>query len=410
MGKSYLTKQIVDYYKAEYMNVIVLGSTGISAVNVGGQTIHSLFVFGIANNFEELKSRDKYNKNRIKELGKILKNLHLLIIDEISMVSADLLEMILYRLRSCGFKGKLMVVGDFYQLPPVVKNKSHDTLLSEGVYAFESSAWEHFDFVTVELMKVRRTSDVAFMNILNQVRRGELSEEVFCYLEALRETEFDTTHATMLFGRNYEADLLNQTKVALVPTEEFVKDAQIEIKDKSLDERRLQGWKKTLPVVENLILKEGVPVIFTTNRWGFYHNGERAVIEHIDEDSIVVEKNNRLVKVERFDFELGKSALNEEGNIDSEVVCTFSQFPLRPAYGITIHKSQGMSLDNLVCNVDYIFADSQFYVALSRATDPKRLKIAYSRGDFREYLKRVVRVSDSVTKFYETLENLVQVD
>jgi len=410
VGKSYLTKQIVDYYKAEYMNVIVLGSTGISAVNVGGQTIHSLFVFGIANNFEELKSRDKYNKNRIKELGKILKNLHLLIIDEISMVSADLLEMILYRLRSCGFKGKLMVVGDFYQLPPVVKNKSHDTLLSEGVYAFESSAWEHFDFVTVELMKVRRTSDVAFMNILNQVRRGELSEEVFCYLEALRETEFDTTHATMLFGRNYEADLLNQTKVALVPTEEFVKDAQIEIKDKSLDERRLEGWKKTLPVVENLILKEGVPVIFTTNRWGFYHNGERAVIEHIDEDSIVVEKNNRLVKVERFDFELGKSALNEEGNIDSEVVCTFSQFPLRPAYGITIHKSQGMSLDNLVCNVDYIFADSQFYVALSRAIDPKRLKIAYSRGDFREYLKRVVRVSDSVTKFYETLENLVQVD
>jgi len=410
VGKSYLTKQIVDYYKAEFMNVIVLGSTGISAVNVGGQTIHSLFVFGIANNFEELKSRDKYNKNRIKELGKILKNLHLLIIDEISMVSADLLEMILYRLRSCGFKGKLMVVGDFYQLPPVVKNKSHDTLLSEGVYAFESSAWEHFDFVTVELMKVRRTSDVAFMNILNQVRRGELSEEVFCYLEALRETEFDTTHATMLFGRNYEADLLNQTKVALVPTEEFVKDAQIEIKDKSLDERRLEGWKKTLPVVENLILKEGVPVIFTTNRWGFYHNGERAVIEHIDEDSIVVEKNNRLVKVERFDFELGKSALNEEGNIDSEVVCTFSQFPLRPAYGITIHKSQGMSLDNLVCNVDYIFADSQFYVALSRAIDPKRLKIAYSRGDFREYLKRVVRVSDSVTKFYETLENLVQVD
>ena len=410
VGKSYLTKQIVDYYKAEYMNVIVLGSTGISAVNVGGQTIHSLFVFGIANNFEELKSRDKYNKNRIKELGKILKNLHLLIIDEISMVSADLLEMILYRLRSCGFKGKLMVVGDFYQLPPVVKNKSHDTLLSEGVYAFESSAWEHFDFVTVELMKVRRTSDVAFMNILNQVRRGELSEEVFCYLEALRETEFDTTHATMLFGRNYEADLLNQTKVALVPTEEFVKDAQIEIKDKSLDERRLEGWKKTLPVVENLILKEGVPVIFTTNRWGFYHNGERAVIEHIDEDSIVVEKNNRLVKVERFDFELGKSALNEEGNIDSEVVCTFSQFPLRPAYGITIHKSQGMSLDNLVCNVDYIFADSQFYVALSRAIEPKRLKIAYSRGDFREYLKRVVRVSDSVTKFYDTLENLVQVD
>jgi len=410
VGKSYLTKKVVDYYKAECMNVVVLGSTGISAVNVGGQTIHSLFAFGIANNFEELKSRDRYNKNRLKELAKILKNLHLLIIDEISMVSADLLEMILYRLRAGGFKGKLMVVGDFYQLPPVVKQKSNDTLLGEAVYAFESAAWEHFDFVTVELMKVRRTSDEAFMQILNYVRRGVLNEEVFSYLEALREHDFDTTNATVLFGRNYEADILNQTKVALIETAEFVKEANIEIKDKNLDERRLVSWKKTLPVVENLILKEGVPVIFTTNRWGFYHNGERAVIEHIDEDSIIVEKNHRLIKVDRFDFELGRSTLDGEGHIDSEVVCTFSQFPLRPAYGITIHKSQGMSLDNLVCNVDYIFADSQFYVALSRATDPQRLKIAFTRGDFREYLKRVVRVSDSVTKFYENLENLVQVD
>ncbi len=410
VGKSYLTKKVVEYYKAECLNVVVLGSTGISAVNVGGQTIHSLFVFGIANNFEELKSRDKYNKQRLKELGKILKNLHLLIIDEISMVSADLLEMVLYRLRSGGFKGKLMVVGDFYQLPPVVKAKNSNSLMGESVYAFESAAWEYFDFVTVELMKVHRTSDEAFMRILNFVRRGELNEEVFSYLERLRESDFDTSNATVLFGRNFEADRLNAEKVALVPTEEFVKKAEISIKDKSLDERRLEGWKKTLPVVENLTLKEGVPVIFTTNRWGFYHNGERAVIEHIDEDSIVVEKNHRLVKVERFDFELGRSALSEEGNIDSEVVCTFSQFPLRPAYGITIHKSQGMSLDNLVCDVNYIFADSQFYVALSRAVDPKRLKIAFSRGDFRAYLERVVRVSDSVTKFYENLENLVQVD
>jgi len=410
VGKSYLTKKIVDYYKAECLNVVVLGSTGISAVNVGGQTIHSLFVFGIANNFEELKSRDKYNKQRLKELGKILKNLHLLIIDEISMVSADLLEMVLYRLRSGGFKGKLMVVGDFYQLPPVVKAKNSNSLMGESVYAFESAAWEYFDFVTVELMKVRRTSDEAFMRILNFVRRGELNEEVFTYLEALRESDFDITNATVLFGRNFEADRLNAEKVALAPTEEYVKKAEISIKDKSLDERRLEGWKKTLPVVENLTLKEGVPVIFTTNRWGFYHNGERAVIDHIDEDSIVVEKNHRLVKVERFDFELGRSALSEEGNIDSEVVCTFSQFPLRPAYGITIHKSQGMSLDNLVCDVNYIFADSQFYVALSRAVDPKRLKIAFSRGDFRAYLERVVSVSDSVTKFYEGLENLVQVD
>lgn len=410
VGKSYLTKQVVDYYKAECMNVVVLGSTGISAVNVGGQTIHSLFAFGIANNFEELKSFDRYNKNRLKELAKILKNLHLLIIDEISMVSADLLEMVLFRLRAGGFKGKLMVVGDFYQLPPVVKEKKSNSLMGESIYAFESAAWEYFDFVTVELTKVRRTSDETFMRILNFVRRGELNEEVLTYLEKLRENDFDTSNATVLFGRNYEADMLNQSKVAAVPTEEFIKLAQIEIKDKNIDERRIESWKKTLPVVEDLKLKEGVPIIFTTNRWGFYHNGERAIVEHIDDEAIVVEKNNRLVKVERFDFEMGRSVVDGEGVIDSEVVCTFSQFPLRPAYGITIHKSQGMSIEVLVCNVDHIFAESQFYVALSRATDPEYLKIAFSRGDFRAYLQRVVRVSERVTDFYSNVESLVQMD
>ena len=411
VGKSYLTKKVVDYYKAECMNVIVLGSTGISAVNVGGQTIHSLFAFGIANNFEELKSRDRYSKSRLKELAKILKNLHLLIIDEISMVSADLLEMILYRLRAGGFKGKLMVVGDFYQLPPVVKQKqSSESIFADALYAFESAAWGHFDFVTVELMKVHRTSDETFMRILNHVRRGELTPEVIAYLEALRHHEVESTNATVLFGRNAEADILNSSKVAAVSTPEFVKKAQIELKDKNLDERRLASWKKTLPVMEDLVLKEGVPVIFTTNRWGFYHNGERAVIEHIDEDSIVVEKNGRLVKVERFDFELSRSVVSGEGNLDSEIVCTFSQFPLRPAYGITIHKSQGMSLDHLICDVNHIFADSQFYVALSRAVEPKRLKIAFSRGDFSAYLHRVVHVSDAVRDFYTNVENLVQID
>ena len=402
VGKSYLTKEVIAWYQKEYQGVIVLGSTGISAVNVGGQTIHSFFVFGISKDLEALSANDRYNKNRIKELCKLLKSTDLIIIDEISMVSADLMEMILYRFRQCGYEGKLMVVGDFYQLPPVQKqNAASQNMFDQGVYAFESSAWEVFDFVTVELTKIKRTSNETFMKILEKIRVGEADHEVFAYLESLRHHSFASENdATVLFGTNAQADRLNLQKVASVKREEIDLPAILKLKDPSIDQRRIDNWKKNLPVIENLKLKEGIPVIFTTNKWGSYHNGERAIVEHIDKDSIVVEKRGRLVKVDRFSFELSRPTLGGDGMVDNDVIATLEQFPLRPAYAITIHKSQGMSIENLICNVDTIFADSQFYVALSRAVDPATLKIIYSRQDFERYLQRAVRVSERVKAFY----------
>ncbi len=401
VGKSYLTREIISDYESNYRGVIVLGSTGISAVNVGGQTIHSFFSFAIASNFEELSQIDRYNKNRIKELAKILQKTDLLIIDEISMVSANLMDMILYRLRNAKYRGKLLVVGDFYQLPPVQK-RGNSSIFDDNIYAFESSAWESFNFKSIELTEIKRTTNREFMRILEKIRVGEMDEECFRYLLKLKENSFQTQEsATILYGRNYEADVLNRQKVAEVPRDEFTLPAIIEIKDPKLNEKRIASWKNSLPVIDDLKLKEGIPVIFTTNKWGSYHNGEKAVIEHIDSDSIVVEKDGRLVKVDRFEFELTRSAVNGSGELDSEVLCSFKQFPLRPAYAITIHKSQGMSLNTLICNVDHIFADSQFYVALSRAVDPKKLKILYNRDDFENYLKRVICVSPRVKSFYE---------
>ncbi len=403
VGKSYLIKELINHYKKEYQGVVALGSTGISAVNVGGQTIHSFFLFGICSNLEELSKNDRYNKSRIKELSKLLKNTDLIIIDEISMVSADLFEMILYRLRQTKYAGRLMVVGDFYQLPPVRKKQNlSQGVLDQGVYAFESSAWRVFDFVTLELTKIKRTANEEFMQILQKLRKGEVDAQVFSYLDALRKNSFENENdATVLFGTNAQADRLNLQKIASINRPEIELPAIIKTKDPSIDQRRIESWKKNLPIVENLKLKEGIPVIFTTNRWGSYHNGERAVIEHIDADSIVVEKKGRLVKVDRFSFDMSKSVLSEDGMVEDETICTLEQFPLRPAYAITIHKSQGMSIENLICNVDTIFADSQFYVALSRAIDPKFLKLQYSRNDFENYLKRVLRVSERVKLFYE---------
>ena len=113
VGKSYITNQIISHYKQQAKGVVALGSTGVSAVNIGGFTIHSFFVFGISNNFDELISNDRYNKKRLSELKKILKATDLIIIDEISMVSANMLDMIYYRLNHYGFLGKVLVVGDF---------------------------------------------------------------------------------------------------------------------------------------------------------------------------------------------------------------------------------------------------------------------------------------------------------
>lgn len=140
VGKSYTTTELIRHYRTQTdQQVIALGSTGISAVNIGGFTIHSFFVFGISNNFDELELHDKRNRSRLSELKKVLKATDLIIIDEISMVSADMMEMISYRLSSMEYLGKLLFVGDFFQLPPVQKaNQPQHHLFGNRVYAFES--------------------------------------------------------------------------------------------------------------------------------------------------------------------------------------------------------------------------------------------------------------------------------
>jgi len=399
VGKSYTTREIVKEYILNKKSVITLGSTGISAINVNGQTIHSFFLFGISNNFDELEISDRYNKSRLKELNKILSKLDLLVIDEISMVSANMMDMILYRLRNGGFKGKVLVVGDFFQLPPIIKNKTN-SLLDENIYAFEGSSWEYFDFKVVELTRVRRTDDKEFMQILNKIRVGEVDSEVVSYLEGLRE-HIELKEPSVLFGTNKEATKLNYLMLSQLPQREVVCESIKKKKDSKLSDKRIVSWINSLPIEENLVLKEGAKVFFTTNKWGSYHNGQKAIVEHIEDDHIVVSLvgNGKLIKVERFEFELTRSVVKED-KIEQEVLYSLKQFPLRLCYAITIHKSQGMGIDELVCNVDNIFATSQFYVALSRSTNPKKLKIEYSKKGFENYLKRVIKVSDSVKEFY----------
>ena len=403
VGKSYLTSRVIADIQAKDKNVIPLGSTGISAVNIGGYTLHSFFIFGLAKSLDELKASDKKSRSRISELKKILKNTDLIIIDEISMVSARLMDMIYYRLNSLNYSGKLMVVGDFYQLPPVTKNSSsNDRLFKEEIYAFESSAWLRFDFEPVILKEVKRTSDYEFIDILAKIRKGDCSLEVKSYLTKLIDNTLPKEiEPTYLFGKNIQADSMNREKLFKLDGQEALYFWNV-VNHKNVNEKRLESWSKSLPVLDCLHIKVGAPVIFTVNQWGKYVNGQRGVVVSMDEEDIVVRSNGRDITIAQHDFEM--TELNSE-TLEPEVVATISQYPIKLAYAITIHKSQGMSLESLVCNLDNLFAPSQLYVAISRAIEPKLLKIEYSRSDFASYLSRVIVKNEIVDNFYAELEN-----
>ncbi|WP_309496116.1 DEAD/DEAH box helicase [Sulfurovum sp.] len=403
VGKSYITNEVISDYRKRGKQVVSLGSTGVSAVNIGGFTVHSFFVFGISSNFDELNQSDKRAKKRLSDLKKVLKATDLIIIDEISMVSTDLLDMIAYRLNNYGYLGKVMFVGDFFQLPPVQKQNNRNDIFGKKLYAFESMAWERFELMVIELTEMKRTTDGEFTHILSKVRKGICDEEIIAYMTKLWNTEDMEQDPTYLYGRNLEVEQTNRAKINELDTEETILFANVDMFGK-VHEKKLAGWKAMLPISELLTLKEGVPVLFTVNKWGKFVNGERGILRKIEEDHLIVEKEDEYVRVERHEFDLVDMLVQDDGTIETISLATLSQFPLKLAYAVTIHKSQGMSIDNLVCNVDNIFAPSQFYVAISRAVNPKYLKIDFNKGDLTRYLHRVINVDHRVVDYYKGLD------
>lgn len=403
VGKSYLTEKIVSSYKEKNRQVVVLGSTGISAVNIGGQTIHSFFIFGICQNTEELILHDRYNKNRIKELNKILQNLDLLVIDEISMVSAFLLEMIRYRLNSAKFSGRLLFVGDFFQLPPVNNKNSFNSLFNE-IYAFESSAWGSFEPNILELTHSKRTDDFNFFNILKEIREGKITNSILEYLSNLKNNKsVYEKNPTILFGRNIEVDRMNKIKLDKLDGDKFILRAKEVLHDKALHSKKFDSWKKSLSVPFELELKIGANVIFCTNKWGKYYNGEQGVVKDITDEYLLVEKNGYLVKVEQHEFSLHEAVMDSDG-VKNKPMASIFQFPVKLSYAITIHKSQSMSIESLICDIHNIFETSQLYVALSRAKSAKGLCIEYNGGDFIRHISRCLVVNEKVREFYRSIK------
>ena len=405
VGKSYITNEIIEVYKKRQKQVIPLGSTGVSAVNIGGVTVHSFFVLGIASTFDELKENDKRSRNRLVELRKILRATELIIIDEISMISSNLMEMIAYRIHNAGYLGKIMFVGDFFQLPPIVRRQDkekHTDIFGEKLYAFESIAWHRFELFVIELKEMKRTTDREFTHILAKVRQGICDDEVIHYMKKLTTHTLEEENKTYLYGRNLEVENNNRLNLNQLDSEETILFSDTTIFG-NINEKKLNSWKNMLPILDNLTLKEGVPILFTINKWGKFFNGERGILKRIEENYLIIEKDEEYIKVEKHDFDLADMKVKEDGTVEMTTLATVSQFPLKLAYAITIHKSQGMSINSLVCNVDNIFSPSQFYVAISRAMNPNYLKLEFTKGDLTYYLRRVINVDNRVVEYYKSI-------
>jgi len=366
-GKTTLTRALIEDAVKKGKSVARLASTGMAATLIGGQTLHSFFDLGIANSQDELERSGKLEP--AKKIIKLIRSMQIIVIDEISMVGAPLLDMIRLRLLQAEFSGKLIVVGDFLQLPPVTRG-------NEPIYfAFESPSWERFGFETIHLEGSYRTHEADFLNLLEQVRHARIDEAAINALDELvKPLSDDMSTVTLLFGKNISAQNHNRSQLEHLHGEIVELSTYVTIHDKKMQERDIERFMFESRIEPVFVLKVGAPILFTRNAWNYY-NGERGMITSIEEDVIWVKKSDGVnVKVERVDTT--KTRWIEKGNTASEEkLITLSQFPITLAFAITIHKSQGMSLADYVIETNEIFAPSQFYVALSRSVSAHRVTL-----------------------------------
>jgi ATP-dependent exoDNAse (exonuclease V) alpha subunit len=399
VGKTTITRELIKEYEQDAKKVAKLASTGMAATLIGGQTLHSFFDLGIAANKEELQKNAKYEVS--KKVKKLIASMQLIVIDEVSMVSASLFEMIALRLEQTAFTGSLLLVGDFLQLPPVVRGTD------EIAFAFESHAWSSFSFDIVELTHIYRTDDLHFIELLHHVRFGHVNESVHNHLnEFIKPLPQNLSEFTFLFGKNSSANTHNKMQLSFIENELIVKEAQIVKHIASTKESEIERFMDDARVEKSLELKIGAPVLFTRNAWNYF-NGERGEVVNADASYVYVKKSD--AKIIKLEAVAQSKTLWRERVVDGkkemieESLFSVYQFPIKLAFAITIHKSQGMSIEDLIIETNEIFAPSQFYVALSRSSNPLRLTLIAPKRQWHE-LVYVNQKAFAFTQNYQKCE------
>lgn len=352
---------------------VVAAPTGVAAINAGGVTLHSLFQLSFDPYLPNSRVKDLFKFGKQKQ--ELLQQVELLIIDEASMLRADTLDAIDATLRfvrrnARPFGGlQMLYIGDMFQLPPVVKDDEWALLKTcyESPFFFHAKALQKAPPLYLELKTVYRQREQAFVELLNRVRNNELSETDRAQLLRRYRPHYvppADSGAIILCTHNYQADRINADRLAAIPlpAQTFAGSITGEFPEAAL------------PTELNLVLKKGAQVMFIKNDTGDkrrYYNGKIATIVDIAGDRIYVrpEGAEEPFSIEPETWENVRYTLNNERNeVEEEVLGAFRQYPLRLAWAITIHKSQGLTFDRVVIDAAQAFAAGQAYVALSRST------------------------------------------
>ncbi len=395
-GKTTFLKDIVQ---VTHKNVVIAAPTGIAAINAGGVTLHSLFQLPFGAFIPDNHIADhniNFQLNTPKTLlaaiqmnkykRKLLQEMELLIIDEVSMLRADLLDAIDTILRSIRRKNhipfggvQILFIGDLFQLPPIVKNDEWNVLCSyyQGMYFFNAKVLQNNPPVFIELDKIYRQSDPEFIKILNHLRESKIEKSDIEILNQYYKPEFKPTandNYIYLTTHNYIADKIN--------TEALENIAGKINSFKAVINKEFSEYN--YPVEQILKLKKGAQVMFIKNDYSgqqLYFNGKIGVVSQMSKDSIEVSFSNGSPSawVEPYEWENKRFKLNNDTNaIEEKIIGTFTQYPLKLAWAITVHKSQGLTFEKAIIDISKAFAPGQAYVALSRLTSLKGLVLTSS--------------------------------
>ena len=382
-GKTTLLHKIINTC---YKNTVVVAPTGIAALNAGGVTIHSMFQLPFAsflptlsnppivNEFLRFENRFSLRKHfqMHKNKQQVIRNMELLIVDEVSMLRADVLDAMDYMLQFIRkdkrpFGGvQVLFIGDLLQLPPVVKQEEWEVLKHyyKGMFFFQSEVITQNPLLYVELETIYRQTDKLFISILNHLRENQLTSEDIKQLERYVQPDFPKKHLKdyiTLTTHNAKADAMNQREMSKLSSPLFSYEADI-----------VDDFPEYLYPIEKVIqLKEGARVMFIKNDISGEHlffNGKMGTVVSLSEGEITVKLDGgRVINVERYEWENVRYKLNETTkDIEEERLGSFTQYPLRLAWAITIHKSQGLTFEKAILDLASVFASGQAYVAFSR--------------------------------------------
>jgi uncharacterized protein YpbB len=382
-GKTTLLREIIE---TTHKNTVVVAPTGIAALNAGGVTIHSMFQLPFGgfipdNSAPDFSESTKFEtkatlRRHFKMSGlkkSVIRNMELLIIDEVSMLRADLLDamdfmMQTVRKRIQPFGGvQVLFIGDLLQLPPVIRDDEWRTLKNhyKGKFFFHSHVVQQNPPLYIELDKIFRQTDDAFISVLNNLRNNQISKEDITTLNQYVQPNFD-----LKANKGYITLTTHNAKADAMNTEAL---ESLEGKESSYFPEITGDFPdKIYPVDEVLRLKEGTQIMFVKNDLSFdkkYFNGKMGVIKSLSSKEILVHfpEENKTIEIEKYEWQNIRYKVNDTTKeIEEEVLGTFVHYPIKLAWAITVHKSQGLTFDKAALDVSHVFLPGQAYVALSR--------------------------------------------